>query len=196
MCPSFGLPVAGSPGTPFFPFFPFFSSFFFFFLFWPSKMEKSRAAAASGRGGAESNCGVVLLLLVPLISFFFFSILAVENGGIRSCCVVGERRSCCVVGVGLSGKKKTTQPKTTLFWVGVIFFKNQNTPKRRRFEVTVFLKSEHPKRRRFEVFYLFIFFKNDKPKTASFWASSNQNDAVLGCLPYKSPSFSDFIPKP
>ena len=99
--------------------------------------------------------------------FFFFSILAVENGGIPSSCVVGERRSCCVVGVGSSGKKKTTQPKTTSFWVGVIFFKNQNAPKRRRFEVTVFLKSEHPKRRRFEVFYIF-FLKNDKPKTASF----------------------------
>ena len=69
--PGFGLPVASSPGTPFFPFFPFFSSFFFF-LFWPSKMEKSRAVAASGSGGAESNCGVVLLLLVLLVSFFFF----------------------------------------------------------------------------------------------------------------------------
>ena len=64
--------------------------------------------------------------------FFFFSILAVENGGIRSCCVVGERRrprSCCVVGVGSSGKKKTAQPKTTSFWVGLIFFKKSKHPK-------------------------------------------------------------------
>ena len=44
----------------------------FFFLFWSSKMEKSRTATASGRDGAESNCGVVLLLLVLLVSFFFF----------------------------------------------------------------------------------------------------------------------------
>ena len=108
----------------------------FFFLFWPSKMEKSSAAATSGRGGAESNCVVdssgnkkttqpkTTFSFFSFFSsfFFFFSILAVENGGIQSRCVVGERRSYCVVRVGSSGKKKTTQPKTTSFWVGVIFF--------------------------------------------------------------------------
>ena len=35
-------------------------------------MEKSRATAVSGRGGAESNSGVVLLLLILLVFFFFF----------------------------------------------------------------------------------------------------------------------------
>ena len=151
LCPGFGLPVAGSPGTPFFSFFPFFSYLFFSFL-------------AVENGEIQSSCGVGERLSREQLRrrspssrssclFFFFSILAMENGGIQSSCVVGERRSCCVVGVRSSGKKKTTQPKTTSFWVGVIFFKNQNTPKRRHFGVTV--KSEHPKRRRFEVFYFF-----------------------------------------
>ena len=45
LCPSFGLPVAGSPGTPFFPFFPFFSSLFFSVL-------------AVENGEIQSSCGV------------------------------------------------------------------------------------------------------------------------------------------
>ena len=149
LCPSFELPVAGSPGTPFFPFFPFFSSFFFFFFFfcfgrrkWRNPEQLRRRGEAKPRATAASFS---FFSFLSSFFFFFFSILAVENGGIRSCCVVGERQSCCIVGVGSSGKKKTTQPKTTLFWVGVIFFKNQNTPKRRRFEVTVFFKIRTPK---------------------------------------------------
>ena len=198
-----------SPGTPFFSFFPFFSSLLFSFL----AVENGKILLRCGVGERRSREQLrrrlveeqedhptqndVLLLPVLLLSFFFFSILAVKNGEIQSTCVVGERQSQSNCVVGSSRKKKTTQPKTTLFWVGLIFFLNQNTPKRRRFGVTNFLKSEHPKRRRFEVFY-FLFFKNDKPKTASFWASSNQNDAVLGCLslkPYKTPLFLGFHPK-
>ena len=150
------------------PFLPVLLLFFFF------------SVLAVENGDFQSSCGVgerrsreQLRRRSPSsrsssLFFFFFSILAVENGGIRSCSVIGERRSCCVVGVGSSGKKKTTQPKTTSFWVGVIFFKNQNTPKRRRFEVNFFLKSEHPKRRRFEVFYYYYFLKTASPKRRCF----------------------------
>ena len=133
--PRFGLPV--SPGTPFFPFF----SSLFVFCFGRRKWRIPEQLRRRG----EAVAAELLRRRSPSSSssrlFFFFSILAVENGGIRSCCVVGERRrprSCCVVGVGSSGKKKTAQPKTTSFWVGLIFFLNQNTPKRRRFEVNFF----------------------------------------------------------
>ena len=163
LCPGFGLPVAAShqvrPSSPSSRSFP-----LFFFLFWPSKMENSYCAAASGRGGAETRRGTrrppnpkrrsPSSRSSPLFSF---SILAVENGEIQSSCVVGERRSQSSFVVGSSRKKKTSQPKTTSFWVGLIFFLNQNTPKRRCFGVTVFLKSKHPKRRCFEVFYFFFF---------------------------------------
>ena len=71
-----------------------------------------------------------------------------------------------------SGKKKmepkapeTTQPKTTSFWVGLIFFLNQN-------DVVLgllffFFKSEHPKMTSFWG-ACFFFKKNDTSKTASF----------------------------
>ena len=149
-------------------------------------MENSYCAVASGRGGAETRQGTrrppnpkrrsPSSRSSPL---FFFSILAVENGEIQSSCVVGERRSQSRFVVGSSGKKKTSQPKTTSFW-GYCFFLNQNT------QNDVVLRC-----------FIFIF-KNDKPKTASFWASSNQNDAVLGCLslqPYKTLLFFGFHPK-
>ena len=56
------------------------------------------------------------------------------------------------------------QPKTTLFWVVLLFF--------------------------------FLKFKN--PKTTSFWASNNQNDAILciWILSLKQPSYLDCTLKP
>ena len=107
MRPSFGLPV--SPGTPFFPFF----SSLFVFCFgrrkWriPEQLRRRGEAEAANLLRRRSPSSRSSRL------FFIFSILAVENGGIRSCCIVG---------VGSSGKKKTAQPKTTSFWVGLIFF--------------------------------------------------------------------------
>ena len=185
-------------------FFPFFSSLFFFFFGrrkWKTPAALRRWGEAEPRlvGEQEDHPTQNDVLLLPvLLLFFFFSILAVENGEIQSSCVVGERRSQSSFVVGSSGKKKTSQPKTTSFWVGLIFFFKIKTPQNDVvLRCFIFLKSEHPKRRRFEVFYFFIF-KNDKPKTTSFWASSNQNDAVLGCLslqPYKTPLFLGFHPK-
>ena len=208
LCPGFGLPVAGSPGTPFFSFFPFYSSFFF--LFWPSKMEKSRATAASGRGGAESNCVVdssgnkkttqpkttFSFFSSFFFFFFYFGRRKWRNPEQLRCRGEAEllRRQSRIVG---EKEDHPTQNKVVLGWCD-FFFKIKTPQNDVVLGLLFFFKSEHPKRRRFEVFYFFIF-KNDKPKTASFWASSNQNDAVLGCLslkPYKTPSFSDFIPKP
>ena len=145
LCPGFGLPVAGSPGTPFFPFFPFFS---FFFLFWPSKMEKSKAAAASGRGGAESNCGVVLLLLVLLVSFFFFYFGRRKWRNPEQLRCRGEEelllRWSRIVG---EEEDHPTQNDVVLGWCDF------------------FLKSKHSKTTSFWGYY---FFKIRTPKTTSF----------------------------
>ena len=120
--PSFGLPV--SPGTPFFPFF---SSLFVFCL----AVENGEFQSSCGVGERRrprSCCVVVLLLLVPLVSFFFFYFGRRKWRNPELLRRRGEAeaaelpRSCCVVGVGPSGKKKTAQPKTTSFWVGLIFF--------------------------------------------------------------------------
>ena len=71
---------------------------------------------------------------------------------------------------------KSIHPKTTSFW-GSFFFLNPNTPKQRHFGVLDFL--------------FFI-------KTTSFWASSNQNDAILCVLtlsPIKTPLLLGLHPK-
>ena len=93
------------------------------------------------------------------------------------------------------GRRRPPNPKRRRFGL-VLFFKKIKTPQNDVvLRCFIFLKSEHPKRRHFEVFY---FFKIKTPKTTLFWASSNQNDAVLGCLslkPYKTPLFLGFHPK-
>ena len=121
-----------SPGTPFFSFFPFFSSLFFSFL----AVENGKILLRCGVGERRSRELLRRRLIGERHSsssrsspLFFFSILAVENGEIQSSCVVGERRSQSSCVVGSSGKKKTTQSKTTSFWVGLIFFKKSKHPK-------------------------------------------------------------------
>ena len=73
--PSFGLPVAGSPGTPFFPFFPFFSSFFFFFFCfgrrkWRFPEQLRRRGEAEPRATAASFS--FFSFLSSLFFFFFY----------------------------------------------------------------------------------------------------------------------------
>ena len=115
---------------------------------------------------AAASPGTPFFSFFPFFSSLFFSFLAVENGEILLRCGVGERRS--REQLRRRGRRRwslapgTTQPKTTLFWVGLIFFLNQNIPKRRRFGVTVFFLNQNtPKRRRFGV----LFFKKKKKTT-------------------------------
>ena len=131
LCPSFGLPVADSPGTPFFPFFPFFSSFFFFF-----------SVLAVENGEIQSSCGVgerrsreQLRRRSPssrssrlFFFFFYFSRRKWRNPELlrrrgeaellrrRGEAELLRRRS------RLVGEEEDNPTKTTSFWVGVIFF--------------------------------------------------------------------------
>ena len=73
MRPSFGLPVAGSPGTPFFPFFPFFSSLFVFCFGrrkWRIPEQLRRRGEAEPRATAASFS--FFSFLSPFFFFFFF----------------------------------------------------------------------------------------------------------------------------
>ena len=71
--PSFGLPVAGSPGTPFFPFFPFFSSLFVFCFGrrkWRIPEQLRRRGEAEPRATAASFS--FFSFLSSLFFFFYF----------------------------------------------------------------------------------------------------------------------------
>ena len=130
LCPGLGLPVAAShqvcPSSPSSR-----SSPLFFFSFLAVENGKLLLRCGVGERQSRDSSGnkkttqpKTTFSFFPFFSsfFFFFSILAVENGQIQSSCVVGERRSQSRFVVGSSGKKKTSQPKTTSFWVGLIFF--------------------------------------------------------------------------
>ena len=147
LCPGFGLPVAAShqvrPSSPSSRSSPL---FFFSFLAVENGKILLRCGVDSS-GNKKTTQPKTMFSFFPFFSFFFFFFLflAVENGEIQSSCVVEERWSQSSSGIGSSWKKKCTQPKTTSFWVGLIFFKNQNTPKQRCFEVFYFFKIRTPK---------------------------------------------------
>ena len=82
MRPSFGLPVASSPGTPFFPFFPFFSSLFVFCFGrrkWRIPEQLRRRGEAEPRATAASFS--FFSFLSSLFFFFLFWPSKMEESG-------------------------------------------------------------------------------------------------------------------
>ena len=101
-------------------------------------------------------------------------------------CVVGERRRAA----------KALRRGRRRWSLGLL----RPNPKQRRFGlVLIFLKIKTPQNDIIFSFWGALLKKNDTSKTTSFWASSNQNDAVL-CVstlsPINPPSFSNYTLKP
>ena len=72
----------------------------------------------------------------------------------------------------VSGKKKKMEPRAP-----------ETNPKRRRFGLVLFFFKIKTPQNDVVLGCLIFFLKNDTSKTTSFWASSNQNDAVLCVSP-------------
>ena len=91
-------------------------------------------------GSSCSFTRYALPLLLLLFFFIFFALLAVKDGEKLSeksdATASGRTREAPCRGRRTgSSRAPETQPKTTSFWVGLYFFKNQNTLKRHRFGV-------------------------------------------------------------
>ena len=129
LCPSFGLPVAGSPGTPFFPFFPFFSSLFFFCFGrrkWRNPEQLRRRGEAEPRATAASFSFFSFLSSLFFFFFFLFWLSKMEESGAAASS--GRGRAAASSESARRGRRRQpnpTQNDVVLGWCD-FFFKSKH----------------------------------------------------------------------